>query len=127
MLAALLLNIPQFSQHGPDRGYTSKRVASSTTWNPRWSEMYGPDAERFKKDKAKIAEAVREFKEAEYVPPALEAAKEVVHARSLVDELDAYKPDTEEYILFVLQAYFVFLAWRNRDDEAIATAILMMD
>lgn len=123
MLGALLLNIPQFSQHGSGRGY----VSAGTSWNPRWSEMYGPDAERAKKDKEIIARAVETLREAEHVPPALERAKEIVHTRSLARELEVPTPETQGLIVEVLIAYFVFLAWRNRDDEAIATAILMVE
>lgn len=129
MLGALLLNIPQFNQHGSGRGYVTPtaRVAPGTSWNPRWSEMYGPDAERAKRDKEVIAKAVETLREAEHVPPALERAKEIVHTRSLAAELEVSRPDTQFVIVDVLIAYFAFLAWRNRDDEAIATAILMVD
>lgn len=123
MLGALLLNIPQFSQHGSGRGY----VSAGTSWNPRWSEVYGPDAERAKLDKKIIARAMKTLREADHVPPALERAKEIVHTRSLAAELEAVRPDTQYLIVEVLIAYFVFLAWRSRDDEAIATAILMVD
>ena len=122
MLAALLLNIPQFSQHGE-----AKPRATSTSWNPRWSEMYGPDAQRLKNDKKAVKRAIEEIRLADFVPAEFEGVKEFVHSRSLVDELENYKPDTEAAFVYVLEAWLSFCAWRKSDDEAIAVALLMMD
>lgn len=121
MLAALLCN--------PHRGgqYKTTQRATSSIWNPEWSIKYGPDAERYKEDEDKILEAIEAIKSAEYVPPELEEIKKVLHKRSLVDELNDYKPDTDYYLVYLLEAYFYFLEWRKKDDEAIAMALLMME
>lgn len=125
MLGALLLNIPQevvpppITSSGPLRGY-------GTTWNKDWSKKYGPEAQEAKLDKEKILEAVEAIQEAEYVPPQMQEIKEIVHKRSLVDELEAYQPDTDLYIIYVLEAYLYFCDWRKKDDEDIATILLLM-
>lgn len=122
MLGALLLNIPVLSQYG-----TAKPVPASSSWNPKWSEMYGPDARRLRKSKKAVKKAVEELRIADYVPAELQQAKDLVHTRSLVDELDNYQPDTQEIILFVLEAWLFYVSWRKKDDEALAMALLMLD
>lgn len=122
MLAALLGNIPVLSQYG-----TPKPVATSTSWNPRWSEMYGPDAQRLKEDKKAVKRAIEEIRLADFVPAEFEGVKEFVHSRSLVDELDNYKPDTEKLIIMVMEAWLFYNTWRKKDDEAIAISLLMID
>lgn len=122
MLAALLLNIPNFSQHGP-----SAPKAYSTSWNPKWSEMYGPDAQRKRTEKETVKKAVAALKEAEYVPEALQEIKEIVHSRSLVDELNDWQPDTDFYVVYLLEAYFFYLYWRKRMNKQAAMAIVIME
>lgn len=126
MLAALLTNLPEpVTASGPDRGYT-RQAASSTSWNPEWSKKYGPDAEKAKSDVEKIKEVVKEFKEVEYVPPEISYIKEMVHSRSLVDELNDFESDTNERIVLMLKAYFYFCDWRKKDEEDMATILLLM-
>jgi len=122
MLAALLGNIPVVSQYG-----TPAPVRSSSSWNPKWSEQYGPDARRLATERKSVERAVSDLKNADYVPTAIIEAKDIVHSRSLVDELTARQSDTDETLVYVLEAWLFFIEWRNRDDEAIATTILMMD
>lgn len=123
MLAALLCNQPDLSQHGT----AQVRKPAATSWNPNWAKQYGPEARDAKEDKEAVKEAIEAFKAAEYVPPQLEEIKEIVHKRSLVDELNDYKPDTDYYLVYLMEAYFYFCDWRKKDDEAIAIALLMME
>lgn len=125
MLGALLLNIPKPTSSGPERGYAT-RTSHGTGWNKDWSKDYGPEAQEAKLDKKKILEAVEAIQEAEYVPPQMQEIKGIVHKRSLVDELEAYQPDTDLYIVYVLEAYLYFCDWRKKDDEDIATILLLM-
>jgi len=119
MLGALLLNIPTNTPVGPP----TPPAATSTSWNPDWSRQYGPEARRLKDDQAAVEQAVEELRLADYVPPELMKAKEIVHTRSLVDELNAYQPDE---VIYVLEAWLMYVAWRKSDDEAIAITLLMM-
>lgn len=126
MLAALLANIdtpsvvPPIYSSGPNHG---ARTSASTSWNPDWSKQYGPEARRLRGDPAAVERAVEELRLADFVPPELMEAKELVHSRSLVDELNAYQPGE---MVLVLESWLAFVAWRKSDDEAIAIAMLMM-
>ncbi len=123
MLGALLLNLPtEITSSGPARSY-------GTSWNPRWSEMYGPDAEAAAQEPEAVEAAIEEIAEAEFVPEAIQPVKEYVHRerKRLSERLNDYQPEPDPTLVYVIEAHLYFLDWKRKRNNQAAMAIALID
>ena len=85
-------------------------------------------AEKAVKDTEQVKKAVKVLFKTEYVPPEIEEAKDIVHTRSLVDELtvEGHRADTDYILIYVMQCYIYYCDWQRQDEEDVAVLLLCL-
>ena len=121
MLAAILCNLPQpIHTSGPLRGFG----VASTSWNPKWSETYGPDYQRAKEAKPEeVKQAVKALSIVKDLPEEIRPL--ITEAQEIIEDNTSQKITDDEFNrIVVMRAYYEYKIWQRRRNN-IALLLLM--